>query len=134
MSAMQPVLYTESVIPNIQSNTKTKYDRVIMHIKLQTILFETYDILLHEDAIIVKGVKTQKYKDVLQSVNDQRDILLNIYGHDYDNECYTDQFHMMDLDYKPPRIPREPFLKKENLCNKVIFQSYFSNGTIYIKC
>jgi hypothetical protein len=92
MSAMQPVLYTESVIPNIQSNTKTKYDRVIMHIKLRTILFETYDILLHEDTIIVKGVKTQKYKDVLQSVNDQRDILLDIYGHDYDNECYTDQF------------------------------------------
>jgi hypothetical protein len=122
MSAMQPVLYTESVIPNIQSNTKTKYDRVIMHIKLQTILFETYDILLHEDAIIVKGVKTQKYKDVLQSVNDQRDILLNIYGHDYDNECYTDQFHMMDNYYKPPRIPWEPFFKKEN-----VFIQYIEN-------
>ena len=131
MSTAQPILYTESVIPNIQSNTKTKYDRVIMHIKLRTILFETYDILLHEDTIIVKGVKTQKYKDVLQSVNDQRDILLNIYGHDYDNECYTDQFHMMDIDYKPPIKPHFENIPSEW---SRVYPFYIIGNLLQFKC
>jgi hypothetical protein len=39
---------------------------------------------------------------ILQSVLDQKDFLLNVYNAEYDNECYTDQHHMIDIYYKEP--------------------------------
>jgi hypothetical protein len=116
MSNIQPILYTEAILPNIQSNTKTKYDRVIKNITLRRILFETYDTLEYERTLTRKGVKTDKYKIALQSIYDQKDILLNVYDQEYDNECYTDQDSMMDNYYKPPMRPHfESLDPKKNI-------------------
>ena len=138
MLNIQPILYTEAILPNIQSDTKTKYDIVIKHINLQTILFETYDMLLYEDTIIVKGIKTDRYENILQSVNDQRDILLHIYGHDYDNECYTDQHSMMDNYYKAPMRPSfeiPGFLEKNtSAVPEYIYPYSISKTTLYFRC
>ena len=77
------------MIPNIQSNVKTKYSRVLAHINLRRILFETYDNLIYENKIIVNRIKTKKYNDLLESVNNQIDVLYIIYEHNYYDECYT---------------------------------------------
>jgi hypothetical protein len=122
---------------NIQSNRKTKFDRVITHINLRRILFETYDILLYEDTLIIKGIKTDKYKMILQSVNDQKDFLLNIYDAEYDNECYTDQHSMMDDYYKEPRRPHfeslDP-LKNTSAVTEYIYPYSISKNTLYFRC
>jgi hypothetical protein len=78
------------MIPNIQSNIKTKYSRVLTHINLRRILFETYDNLIYENKIIVNRIKTKKYNDLLESVNlCQIDVLYVVYEHNYYDECYT---------------------------------------------
>jgi hypothetical protein len=77
------------MIPNCQSNVKTKFSRVLAHINLRRILFESYDNLINENKIMVNRIKTQKYIDLLQYVNDQIDTLYIVYEHNYDEECYT---------------------------------------------
>jgi U3 small nucleolar ribonucleoprotein component len=74
---------------NCQSNVKTKFSRVLAHIILRTILFETYDNLINENKIMVNRIKTKKYIDLLESVNNQIDALYIVYDHDYYDECYT---------------------------------------------
>jgi hypothetical protein len=77
------------MIINCQSNVKTKFSRVLAHINLRTILFETYDNLINENKIMINRIKTQKYIDLLESVNNQIDTLYIVYDHDYYDECYT---------------------------------------------
>jgi hypothetical protein len=79
------------MIPNIQSNVKTKFSRVLNHINLRRLLFESYDSLIFEFKNI-ENRKTKKYNDLLESVNTQIIYLYDIYGHDYDTECYTGQY------------------------------------------
>ena len=74
---------------NCQSNVKTKFSRVLAHIILRTILFETYDNLINENKIMINRIKTKKYIDLLESVNNQINTLYIIYEHDYEDECYT---------------------------------------------
>ena len=74
---------------NCQSNVKTKFSRVLAHIILRTILFETYDKLINENKIMINRIKTKNFIDLLKSVNNQINTLYIIYEHDYEDECYT---------------------------------------------
>ena len=77
------------MIINYQSTVKIKFSRVLAHINLRRLLFETYDNLINENKIMVNRIKTKKYIDLLESVNNQIDALYIIYDHDYEDECYT---------------------------------------------
>jgi hypothetical protein len=77
------------MIINYQSTVKIKFSRVLAHINLRRLLFETYDNLINENKIMVNRIKTKKYIDLLESVNNQIDTLYIVYEHDYEDECYT---------------------------------------------
>ena len=77
------------MFPNIQNNLLTKYSRVLGHLKLRTILYETYDELICENKLIKNRIKSKKLIDLIRDCNNQLDVLFIVYGHSYYDECYT---------------------------------------------
>jgi ribonuclease HIII len=64
---------------HIQNNILTKYSRVLSHLKLRTLLYESYEESIYEHNIMINGIKTNRYNILLESVNNQIDVLYILY-------------------------------------------------------